>query len=230
MKLGNSGDRPTRVGGGAGHWRVGLIAANYPFLRFANFSDKVIHMTKRSEGFSRLDALIAEHGDEWLLSAFVSRVSDGESPQDVSVGMGLPWFVMRSWLEDSSDRMKEWDLADRCFADGLVYEGLKEVRDCGLEEVPLARLRSESYAKMAAKLNRVKWGEQKQSVVIEGMSMDQALGGFASMLLEKMQIVSVQTNGDEVPTGVVVENEAKNFSAQKFLLGVEEEIEVGDAE
>lgn len=118
-------------------------------------------MSQKTEGFARLDTLIAEHSEEWLLSAFVSRISDGESPQAVSVGMGLPWFVMRRWLEDSGDRMKEWELGKRCFADGLVYESLQVVRDADVEDVALARLQSETYAKTAGKVSRVEWGGEQ---------------------------------------------------------------------
>ena len=146
-------------------------------------------MNARTEGWSRLDALIAEDGEEGVLARVMTRIAIGENPQDIALSMGMPWIVMRKWLEDKPERMAEWELADRCFADGLAYEALREVRDCGLEEVPLARLRSEHYDKKAGKLNRVKWGEQKQVVALEGLTMDQALGGFASMLLEKMRVV-----------------------------------------
>ena len=115
-------------------------------------------MTIRSEGFSRLDALIAEHGEEWLLSAFVSRIAEGESPAAVATGMGLPWFVLRRWLEDAPDRVKQWELGKRCFADGLAYESLRVVRDADPDSVAVARLQSETYAKAAGKVSRVEWG------------------------------------------------------------------------
>ena len=146
-------------------------------------------MNAKTEGWSRLDSLIAEDGEEGVLARVMTRIAIGENPQDIALSMGMPWLVLRKWLEDKPERMDEWALADRCFADGLAYEALMEVRDCGLEEVPLARLRSEHYDKKAGKLNRVKWGEQKQGFVAEGLTMDQALGGFASMLLEKMRVV-----------------------------------------
>lgn len=151
-----------------------------------------------------MDSLIAEDGEEGVLARVMTRIAIGENPQDIALSMGMPWIVMRKWLEDKPERMAEWELADRCFADGLAYEALREVRDCGLEEVPLARLRSEHYDKKAGKLNRVKWGEQKQGFVAEGMTMDQALGGFASMLLEKMRVVAPATEAvpmqEEVPS------------------------------
>ena len=136
-----------------------------------------------------MDRMIAEHGEEGALALIMTRVAEGEDPRNIARSNAMPWMVMRRWLEGKAERMAEWELADRCFADGLAYEALREVRDCVLEEVPLARLRSEHYDKKAGKLNRVKWGEQKQVVALEGLTMDQALGGFASMLLEKMRVV-----------------------------------------
>jgi hypothetical protein len=90
-----------------------------------------------------MDALIAEDGEEGVLSRVMTRIAIGDDPREIALGMGMPWYVLRKWLEDKQERMQAWELAKRCFADGLVYESLKEVRDCGLEEVPLARLRSE---------------------------------------------------------------------------------------
>ena len=154
-----------------------------------------------------------EDGEEGFLSRVMTRIAIGDDPREIALGMGMPWYVLRKWLEDKAERMQAWELAKRCFGDGLVYESLREVRDCGLEEVPLARLRSEHYDKKAGKLNRVKWGEQKQVVVLEGLTMDQALGGFASMLLEKMRVVPAAT--ETVPMQAEVPSE--NLAAQKNL-------------
>lgn len=109
-----------------------------------------------------MDAMVEEYGSENVLRMVCTRIADGEAPVDIARSYGMPWMVMRKWMEDSQDRMKEWELAKRCFADGLVYESLREVRDAGLEEVPLARLRSESYVKMAAKVSRVEWGDREE--------------------------------------------------------------------
>ena len=109
-----------------------------------------------------MDRLIETHGEDGALALVMTRVAEGEDPRDIARSQGMPWMVMRRWLEDKEERMREWELAKRCFADGLVYEGLREVRDCGLEQVPLARLRSESYVKMAAKISRVEWGDRDE--------------------------------------------------------------------
>ena len=175
-------------------------------------------MNARTEGWSRLDAMIAEDGEEGVLARVMTRIAIGDDPRDIALSMGMPWLVLRKWLEDKPERMEEWALADRCFADGLAYEALREVRDCGLEEVPLARLRSEHYDKKAGKLNRVKWGEQKQGFVAEGLTMDQALGGFASMLLEKMRVVeTVPSEPADMTVPMQAEVPSENLAAQKNL-------------
>jgi hypothetical protein len=109
-----------------------------------------------------MDRMIAEMGEGGALSLICTRIAEGEDPRDIARASGMPWMVMRRWMEDREERVREWELAKRCFADGLVYEGLREVRDCGLEQVPLARLRSESYGKMAAKISRVEWGDREE--------------------------------------------------------------------
>ena len=173
-------------------------------------------MNAKTEGWSRLDSMIADDGEEGVLARVMTRIAIGDDPRDIALSMGMPWLVLRKWLEDKPERMEEWALADRCFADGLAYEALREVRDCGLEEVPLARLRSEHYDKKAGKLNRVKWGEQKQGFVAEGMTMDQALGGFASMLLEKMRVVeTVPTEPADMTVPMQAEVPSENLAAQK---------------
>jgi len=116
-------------------------------------------VTNRSEGWRRLTNLVEELGDDNVLMMVMSRVAIGDSPEDVANANGLPWYVLRKWLEDKPERMDAWNLAKRCFADGLVYEGLKEVREASIETVGLAKLRSDAYGRMAAKMNRSEWGD-----------------------------------------------------------------------
>lgn len=111
-----------------------------------------------------MDELIETLGEDGVLRMFCTRVSDGDDPRQIALGNGMPWFVFRKWLEDREERVREWELAKRCFADGLAYEGLREVRDAGLESVPLAKLRSEHYTKMAGKISRVEWGDREERV------------------------------------------------------------------
>ena len=146
-----------------------------------------------------MDRLIETHGADGALALVMTRVAEGEDPRDIARSQGMPWMVMRRWLEDSDVRMREWELAKRCFADGLAYESLREVRDAGLEEVPLARLRSESYTKMAAKISRVEWGDREERA-----------SGFGS------QGITIVIGSVVVP--VIAEQHAGNTGATGALL------------
>lgn len=118
-------------------------------------------MRLNTQAWSRLDGYIAADGEDEILSAVCGRIAEGESPHDVSHSMGITWTVMRRWLEDDKRRHDEYQFAKRCLADKLQWEGLRVVMESGVEQVPLARLQSERMDKMASRLDRVTWGDEK---------------------------------------------------------------------
>lgn len=146
-----------------------------------------------------MDALLEQLGADGALRMVCTRIADGEDPRDIARLNGMPWMVLRKWMEDEPERIREWELAKRCFADGLVYESLREVRDAGLEEVPLARLRSESYGKMAAKLSRVEWGDRQEG------SSGFGAGGITIVIGEVKSPYLTQETA--LPTGALVVQE-----------------------
>jgi hypothetical protein len=139
-----------------------------------------------------MDRLIDTHGEDGALALVMTRVAEGEDPRDIARSQGMPWMVMRKWLEDRQERMKEWELAKRCFADGLVYESLREVRDCGLEEVPLARLRSETYQKTAGKVSKVEWGTENAVAAGGGGNITIVIGRVESPYRQIADVVAEQ--------------------------------------
>ena len=169
-------------------------------------------MTFRTEGWSRMDAMIAEDGEEGVLARVMTRIAIGDDPRDIALGMGMPWYVLRKWLEDKAERMQAWELAKRCFADGLVYESLKEVRDCGLEEVPLARLRSETYQKTAGKVSKVEWGSESAVAAGGGGNITIVIGRvespyrqIAEVVAEQVQVVGPQPIPEPMQVSTVEE-------------------------
>ena len=118
-------------------------------------------MSKKTEGWSRLDALIAEDGEDGVLAMVATRIAIGDDPREIALGMGMPWLVLRKWMEDAPERMKEWELAKRCFADGLVWEGLQAAKDATPEDVAVARLQVDTYHKTAGKMSKVEWGGEQ---------------------------------------------------------------------
>ena len=132
-------------------------------------------MNFRTEGWSRLDALIAEYDEKSVLDMVTTRIAVGENPQGIALSMGMPWMVMRKWMEDKPERMQAWELAKRCFADGLAYEGLKAVKEADPETVQVAKLQFDAYTKTAGKVSREDWGEKVQVEINQTISVLDAL-------------------------------------------------------
>lgn len=114
------------------------------------------------EGWSRLDMLLEEHGEESFLQGICGRVAEGESPDVVSRSMGVPWLVVRKWMEDDGRRYGLLELAKRCWADRLVWSAVSAARDAGVDDVSVCRLRADTYLKVAAKADRGSWGDAKE--------------------------------------------------------------------
>ena len=111
-------------------------------------------------GWSRMDMLIADMGEGGVLDMLCGRVSNGEAPHEVAQSMGMPWHVFRRWMEADPKRMDEMALAKRCYAEKLAWDSISEVVSADIETVPLAKLRSDKYEKMAGKMDRGTWGDK----------------------------------------------------------------------
>lgn len=185
----------------------------YSFLPAANFFEMLpLAMSEKSEAWSRLTAEIADRGEHEVLDMIATRIAEGEKPQNIARSMGYPWYVLRKWMEDSPDRMDAWALAKRCYADGLAYDSVSVARGADVDDISVARLQNDSYMKMAGKLSKQEWGEQKSAVVADGLTIDEALGGFAGMLLAKMRVV------ESIPEGACEKEVVSEMGPQKILL------------
>lgn len=111
-------------------------------------------------GWTRLDEMIAAHGEDGTLALIATRMAEGESMKEIALSCGMTVTVLRKWLEDDKGRMEEVALARRCFAEELVYEGLREARDADIYTVGLGKYRTDTFLKMAGKLDRANWGDK----------------------------------------------------------------------
>jgi len=171
------------------------------------------------DGVALLTDDIERNGEHSVLDAIVTRIAEGEDPKDIARSRGYTWYVLRRWMEEKPERLEAWALAKRCFADGLAYEALRETRDANAEEIAVSKLRSENYTKMAGRLSKREWGDAKDVTVVEGLTMDEALGGFAGMLLAKMRVV------ESVPERVSEKEGVENLAAKKNLPVVVDDVE-----
>jgi hypothetical protein len=110
-------------------------------------------------GYATLDALIAERGNEWLYGRVMDKLFEGERPSDIAAQIGVPWVVLRGWIEKHCP--DDVALAGRARADELEWKATNAVDYAEPETVALARLKADHYMKVAAKLDRTKWGDKE---------------------------------------------------------------------
>lgn len=115
---------------------------------------------KTNIGYAVLDARIAELGADNVLMDVATRVSYGDNPLSIAKSYGVPYIVLKKWLEEHGADMVA--LAKRAHADMLVSNAIDEVGAASVEDVAVARLRSETYLKIAGKQDKATWGDGQQ--------------------------------------------------------------------
>lgn len=113
-------------------------------------------------GYAKLDQLLEEYGSDWLMKSLVTRVADGDSPEDMARSLGMPYVVLKSWMEEHC--AEEVALALRARADILEHRATTAVDGADPDSVQVVRLQADHYMKVAGKLDRARYGEK---VVVE---------------------------------------------------------------
>lgn len=157
-----------------------------------------------TDGWTRLDEMIATHGDDGTLALIATRMAEGESMKEIALSCGMTVTVIRRWLEDDEKRMEEVALARRCFAEELVYEGLREARDADIETVGLGKYRTDTFLKMAGKLDRGTWGEKAEN----------GGGGGITVVVQRGGVVAIGENKSLGPTLQVMAQEIETIEGE----------------
>jgi len=114
-------------------------------------------MRKLSIGYSVFDQRIAELGEGNVMADIITRVSEGDSPMSIAKSFGIPYVCLKQWVEEHGADMMA--LARRAHADVLVSNALDEVGSADADSVAVARLRADTYLKIASKQDKVAWGD-----------------------------------------------------------------------
>lgn len=145
-------------------------------------------MLELREGWSRLDATIDEMGSDGLMSHILWKLSEGSHPSEIANEFGLPWVVLKKWIESDGTRVKDFELARRALGDKLAWDGIAEAKNSDIETVALGKYRTDTYMKIAGKLNRGEWGDQEVKgsggitvVVQRGLTAEVTTGGVLTI-------------------------------------------------
>ncbi|KKT61752.1 MAG: hypothetical protein UW55_C0024G0004 [Candidatus Giovannonibacteria bacterium GW2011_GWA2_44_26] len=124
-------------------------------------------------GYAKLDMRIAEMGEDAVVMDVATRIAEGCNPKGIADNFGIPYIVLKQWLEGHGDMVA---LARRAHADILVSEALDEVTNAETDTVSVARLRAETYMKVAGKQDRIAWGESSQAFGSSGGNITIVIG------------------------------------------------------
>lgn len=132
-----------------------------------------------------LASMVEVEGEEKTLEMFCSRVAEGANPVQLAKDWGFSWYVMREWLE-SNDGMQRVELASRCYADGLAWEGLDIARKARMETLPVDKFQAEYFQKSAALMNPQGWGGKKDKN-----------GGGITVVVQRGGVVAIGSTEDK---------------------------------
>ena len=136
-------------------------------------------------GYAKLTARIDECGKDNVVADIVTRMAEGDQPQEIARSYGIPYICLKGFLEENA--VDYVGLAKRAHADVLVAQALRHVEDAQIEDVAVARLKAETKLKIAGKQS-MEWGDK-------GMTNGGGFGGITIVI------------GDVVPPTRAIEGE-----------------------
>lgn len=132
-----------------------------------------------------------------LQDRFCSLVSEEGDPVRLAREVfGVPWWVMRKWIEGDAGRVADYEMARKAYADKLMYDSIKEVVGAEVETVQLAKLRADRFDRVAGKMDRASWGD--------GNVVGGGFGGITIVIGE------VKVPELDVVEGLVIEQRAED--------------------
>lgn len=108
--------------------------------------------------YAKLDNLIAEHGKDFILKQVITRMADGDNPKDIARSFGVHYVYLKKWVEENA--ADDVALAKRAHSDVLIASALEAVDNAQIEDVAVARLKADTYMKVAGKQDRSAWGDK----------------------------------------------------------------------
>jgi hypothetical protein len=120
--------------------------------------------------YADLDALIADRGEDWMLEQIVDGIAEGVSHSDLACRLGLKWWVIRKWIE--ANCAEDVAAAYRARADLMSDQATGIAVGAQSETLAVDKFQAEFWMKMAAKADRIKYGESTQLAITTTHTMD----------------------------------------------------------
>ncbi len=130
-------------------------------------------------GYAVLDSIVESRGHDWLHEQLMDRLMEGERPSEIARAFGVPYVVLRGWIEKHCP--DDVALAGRARADELEWKATDAVEKAVPEKVALAKLQAEHYMKLASKLDRSKYGDKDTASAGSGITVVVERGGVVNI-------------------------------------------------
>lgn len=145
--------------------------------------------------YAKLDNLIAEHGKDFILKQVITRMADGDNPKDIARSFGIHYVYLKKWVEENA--ADDVALAKRAHSDVLISNALNAVENAQIEDVAVARLKADTYMKVASKQDKVAWGDGQQ-----------VSGGGGAITIVIGSVVGIESKEDIEDAQVIDHTEA----------------------
>lgn len=92
------------------------------------------------------------------------RIANGERLWDIARHYGVKRRQLKRWIDADPERIAEYNAGLEAMADELAMDTIDVVREATMENVPLAKLKTDVYFRFAGKVDRKKWGDDSKAV------------------------------------------------------------------
>jgi hypothetical protein len=153
--------------------------------------------------YAALDALISERGEDWMHEQLMQGISEGVPHTDLAGRFGLPWWLVREWIE--ANCAEDVALAYRARADLLSDAADRVVAQTCSETVQADKFQAEHWMKQAGRFDSVKYGSGEVRGAIGGVGgITIVIGEVRSERLPAPKVVDgeVLRSGEVVTHGI----------------------------
>lgn len=111
----------------------------------------------KRQQYAVLDSIVEKNGNDWLYSHLTEQLFEGNQPSKIATDLGIGYTVLKGWVLENCPEV--FDVARKARADELEWKAMNVVENAEQETLGLAKLQSDHYMKVAAKLDRDTWGD-----------------------------------------------------------------------
>jgi hypothetical protein len=149
--------------------------------------------------YAILDDVIARKGEDGFLVEIVHEVLCGRRLIEIAQAEGLLYGVLWNWLKDVPERLEKYRDALKGYGDALIAETVGIADGSGD-----AKLMVDTRFKVAGKVDKKMWGEEK----------DAGKGGGITVVVQRGGVVAIGAETDKGYPALVIAPEMETIEGE----------------